>query len=102
MHRSTLPLLLGALTVLGCGDPPADRFVAVPDFLERAAPATCDTILADSSFAVTQLRTATDSTWLLLDEPQRRVHEFTVGARHVWSLPYRSEGPGSLLNPSGV
>ncbi|HSH45119.1 MAG TPA: hypothetical protein VK966_04655, partial [Longimicrobiales bacterium] len=76
--------------------------MAIPDFLEQATPTSCDTILTDGEFAVTQLRTATDSTWLLLDEPQRQILEFTGDLRQVWSLPYRSEGPGSLVNPSGV
>jgi hypothetical protein len=97
MRRSILLLLLP----LACGEPPGEVYVVVENFLERAAPASCEAISV-GSVAVSEIRAATDSTWLLLDEPQRRIVEISHDFRTLWSLEYPSAGPGSLLRPVSV
>ncbi len=100
MRRSILLLLI---PLAGCGgSDQEDVYVVVEDFLDRAAPARCEAIDLASDVAVTEIRSATDSTWLLLDAPQRRIHEITDDFRTIWTLAYPSAGPGSLLSPVSV
>lgn len=99
MRRSALLLLL---PLVSCGGDEEDMYTVVDDFLERAVPARCEAVELGVDVAVTEIRSATDSTWLLLDAPQQRIHEITDDYRTVWTLAYPSEGPGSLLSPVSV
>lgn len=96
MRRSTLALLL---PLASCGEAQADVYAVVGDFLDRAVPVSCERVLADSAFAVTEIRSASDTTWLLLDAPQRRILELDHDLRTVWSLAYPPVGPRSLAAP---
>lgn len=108
MRRPTL--LLFVLFGLACGDPDRDLYVVVDDFLERAVPASCAQARAGDSLALTEIRSASDSTWLVLDEPRRRIIELDHEARTLWSMEYPAVGPGSagkavsaaLIGDSGV
>ena len=93
MRRPTL--LLFVLYGLACAELDGDEYAVVDDFLERAVPASCVQAQAWDSLAVTEIRSASDSTWLVLDEPRRRVTELDHEARTLWSMEYPAIGPGS-------
>lgn len=93
MRRPTLLLLL--LSGLACGEPDGDVYAVVDDFLERAVPAPCERAQAEDGLAITEMRSVSDSTWLVLDEPRRRVAELDHEMRTLWSMQYPAVGPGS-------
>lgn len=93
MRRPTLLLFL--LSGIACGAPDADVYAVVDDFLARAVPASCVRAQAEDSLAVTEMRAASDSTWLVLDEPRRRITELDHELRTLWSMEYPAVGPGS-------
>lgn len=95
MRRSIL--LPGLLLLAACGGEET-TYTVLDGFLDRAAPARCDRILADEGLALTEIRSVTDSTWLLLDEPNRRITEYDHGMRPLWSMELPALGPGAVLN----
>lgn len=96
------PILLLLFPLVACGGDREDVYLVVEDFLERARPVRCEAVELDGDVAVSEIRSATDSTWLLLDEPQRLIQEITDDFRTVWTLAYASEGPGALLSPVSI
>ncbi|HUG40178.1 MAG TPA: hypothetical protein VMM12_06830 [Longimicrobiales bacterium] len=92
MRRSTLLLVV---VLAACGEADRDVYTVVDDFLDRALPARCARAWAGAGIAVSELRSASDSTWLLLDEPRRRIAELDERMRTLWSLEYAAVGPGS-------
>ncbi|MBW3554009.1 MAG: hypothetical protein KY466_10885 [Gemmatimonadetes bacterium] len=92
MRRPTLLLLLSALA---CGEPDGEVYAVVDDFLERAVPASCARAQVRDSLAITEMRSVSDSTWLVLDEPRRRIIELDHEIRILWSMEYPPVGPGS-------
>jgi hypothetical protein len=96
MRKSTLPLLF---VLAACGAADAEDYVIVRDFLGRSTAVECTRLPADTDLAVTGLRTASDSTVLVLDGPGRRVRELDGALRVVWELQAPAAGPGSLDSP---
>ena len=92
MRRLTLLLVL---LPAACGGGETEMYSVVEGFLDRARPAECVAASVGEATALTEVRAVTDSTWLLLDEPQRRVTEFDHRLRPLWSLEYAAAGPGS-------
>jgi hypothetical protein len=96
MRWSTLLLLL----VLGaCAGPDDAGPVVIEDFLGRSPRLACEPLDLPDPVAVTELRTASDSTVLVLDEPGRRVLELDAALRLVWVLEAPAVGPGALSSP---
>ena len=96
------PTLLLALVLTGCGEQDREVYTVVDDFLDRAVPARCTPVDAGEGVAVSEIRSATDSTWLLLDEPGRRIAELDHELRTLWSLEYPATGPGSASKAVSV
>ena len=93
MRRPTL--LLFVLYGIACGEPAGDVYAVVEDFLDRAVPASCAPARAAEDLAITEVRSVSDSTWLVLDEPGRRITELDHEIRTVWTMEYPGVGPGS-------
>lgn len=91
MRRSTL---LPVLLLASCGPEP-ESYTVVEGFLDRARAAECVAASLGDEVALTEIRGVTDSTWLLLDEPQRRITEYDHRLRPLWSAEYPEAGPGS-------
>lgn len=96
MRKSTLLLLL---IVVACGEPEPEDYVLVEDFLARSPRLACEVLPSPGDLAVTDLRTASDSTVLVMDESNRRLVELDAGLRAVWELQAPSAGPGALNAP---
>ena len=94
MRRSTL--LLGLLAA-GCGAQEQPTYAVIDGFLERTVPARCTRAMLNDSVAITEIRSVTDSTWLLLDEAQRRVTELDHELRPLWSMALPAIGPGAVI-----
>lgn len=92
MRRSTLLLVV---VVTACGEADRDVYTVVDGFLERAVPARCSAVSAGQGVAISEIRSTSDSTWLLLDEPGRRIAELDHRMRTLWSLEYDAVGPAS-------
>jgi hypothetical protein len=92
------PTLLMLTAVTACTAEPAEYFV-VKNFLDRSLPVACDPLDAGSDVAVTELRAASDSTFLVLDAAGRRVLELDADLGEVWRLEAPAAGPGSLDAP---
>ena len=94
MRKSILlPLLL-----LACAGDHADAYYAVPDFAARAWPLTCSPVdLGD--VAIDELRSATDTSFLVLDAAQRRLTEFGPELQPLWTLELHSFGPAGIQRP---
>jgi hypothetical protein len=99
MRKPTLLLLLAAA---GCGDPEPTDYVVIDDFLARSPPLSCEPLAPPGHLAVTELRTASDTSVLVLDGPGRRVVELDAALRPVWALDLPAEGPGAINSPVGV
>jgi len=96
MRKSTL-LLLSA--VLACGGTVPEDYVIIEDFLARSSSLACQQVASPEYLAVTELRTASDSTVMVLDESGRRLVELDVTLRQVWELEVPAAGPGALNSP---
>jgi hypothetical protein len=96
MRASTL-LLLTVLTA--CGGADGKEYEIVRGFLDRSSAVECVPLEREEGRAVTGLRTASDSTVLVLDGPGRRLQELDAGLRPVWELQAPPAGPGSLDSP---
>lgn len=94
MRRSTLLL---ALLALACGGGERDLYSVITDFADRATAAACVPGSLGDSVAVTEIRAVTDSTWLLLDEPRRRIAELDHRLRPLWSMEYPGIGPAAVV-----
>jgi hypothetical protein len=96
MRKSTLLLLLIAVA---CGESESEDYVLVDDFLARSPRLACEALPSPGHLAVTDLRTASDSTVLVMDESSRRLVELDAALRPVWELQAPSAGPGALNAP---
>ena len=94
MRRSTL---LPALLAAACAAPEQDPYAVIDGFLDRAVPASCTLTELPGEYALTEIRSITDSTWLLLDEPQRRVTAFDHESHPLWSVALPAMGPGAVV-----
>lgn len=99
MRKSTLPLLLAAAA---CGGATPEDYVIIEDFLARSSGLRCELVASPEYLAVTGLRTATDSTIMVLDEPGRRLVELDRALRPVWELEAPVAGPGAMNSPVSV
>jgi hypothetical protein len=95
MRKSTLLL---PLVALACGEEP-DDYVVIEDFLARSPVLACEALAAPEHLAVTELRTASDSTVMVLDGPGRRLVELDAELRPVWEMEVPAAGPGALDSP---
>lgn len=95
MRMSTLLLLV---PLAACAAEP-EEFAVVEDFLARSDAVSCEALTAGRDVAVTELRTASDSTVLVLDAPGRRIVEFDHDLRPVWEMEAPAAGPASLEAP---
>ncbi len=95
MRRSALLPVFLQLALPGCGggDP---GYTVIDGFRERAAPLACAAIERVRGYAVTEIRSATDSTWTVLDEAQRLVALFDEDMRRIWEVHYPAVGPGAV------
>lgn len=96
MRKSTLLLLPLAMA---CGAAESRDYVVIADFLERSPLLACQALTPPEHLAVTVLRTASDSTVLVMDGPGRRLVELDAALRPVWELEAPSAGPGALNAP---
>lgn len=96
MRKSTLLLLLAATA---CGEGVPDDYLVVDDFLARSPGLACEVLEAPAYLAVTELRTASDTTVMVLDESGRRLVELDATLRPVWELEVPAAGPGTLNAP---
>lgn len=95
MRKSTLVLLMA---LAACGDPAEDAAILLHDFSARSEVLRCDPVTLPLSVAATEIRHATDSTWTLLDDPQRRVLVFDDRLRLRWQVEIPPAGPGAAPN----
>lgn len=95
MRKSILLFLL--LTACS-GDGEEATYHLVPDFADRATPMACAPVDL-GEVAIQELRSATDTSFVVLDAAQRRVTEFSDGLRPIWSLEYDEYGPAALNRP---
>lgn len=108
MRRPILPssgapaaaAVLGLLA--GCGGQSDEGYVVVADFARSAAAVGCEAVSLGRDIAVTELRSISDTTWLVLDEAGRQVLVFDDRLRLVRELRYPAAGPGSLDAPVSV
>ena len=91
MRRSTL---LSILVLASCAPEP-ESYTVVDGFLDVARAAQCVDAGLSEEVVPTEIRSVTDSTWLLLDEPRRRVTEYDHRLRPLWSMEYAEAGPAS-------
>lgn len=82
----------------GCGDAAATPAV-IESFRADAAALTCEAVDLGVEAAPTELRLASDSTWTLLDEAQRRLMAFTDEFRLVRQIELPPIGPGAVEHP---
>lgn len=94
MRKSILLLLLAS----ACTAADAADHTVVNGFLEQAIAVGCEPVDL-GTIAVEELRTATDSSFLVLDAAQRRVTEFADDLRPRWSLEYDEVGPAAVDRP---
>lgn len=95
MRKSILlPLLLTACA----GGDSRVRYELVQDFTDRASPMVCSPVDL-GEVAIEELRSATDSSFLVLDAAQHRLTEFGDDLRPIWSLEYHEHGPGGVDRP---
>ena len=93
MRKPTL-LLLVAVLACDAADPGAP--VLIPDFAERATRLACERTPLPVQTAPTEIRLADDSTWTLLDDPQRMVLAFDDRLRLRWRQELPAVGPGGV------
>jgi hypothetical protein len=93
---------LVVLVAWSCGAPEHEEYVIVDGFLARSTALDCSEVLASGELAVTELRTASDSTVLVLDGPGRRVLELDRSLRVVWEMEAPAQGPGFLDTPASA
>jgi hypothetical protein len=99
MRKSTLLLLLAAVA---CGEDQPENYVVIDDFLARSPRLACETPEPPAYLSVTELRTASDSTVMILDEPGRRLVELDAELRPVWEMPLPAAGPGAVASAVDV
>lgn len=100
MRRPTSLLLL---VLAACGGDEPDGYVVIADFLARSEAVSCSPLAGPlDGLAVTELRTASDSTVLVLDGPGRRILELDPTLRPLWSMDAPAAGPGALEAPVDV
>ncbi|MGK7312136.1 MAG: hypothetical protein ACN0LA_07820 [Candidatus Longimicrobiales bacterium M2_2A_002] len=91
-------ILLPLLLVACAGDTGDAAYRVIPDFVDRSTPIACQEVdLGD--VAVEALRSATDSTFLVLDAAQRRITEYDDRLRQRWTLDYLERGPAAVDRP---
>lgn len=96
MRESTLLLLLA---LAACGEGAREDYVVIEDFVDRSPRLECEAVAEPGDLAVTELRAASDSTVLVLDEPGRRLVELDAGLSRVWELELPAAGPGAVGAP---
>ena len=96
------PILLPFVVLAACADLNGASYVVLDDVLDTATPLTCTRAELGDGVAISEIRSATDSTWLLLDEPARRVTELDHRLRPIWSMEYAALGPGSVARAASV
>jgi hypothetical protein len=100
MRMPTLFLLAAAAACGGGGG--AEDYVVIEDFLGRSPRLECDPVVAPPGLTVTELRTGSDTTVLVLDGPGRRLVELDAALRPVWELNPPADGPGAMDLPVSV
>ena len=94
-------ILLPLLVVACSGDVSDAAYRVVPDFVGRSTPIACRGVdLGD--IAVESLRSASDSTFVVLDAAQRRITEYDDRLQERWTLDYLERGPAAVDRPVGV
>jgi hypothetical protein len=96
MRKSTLLLLVATVA---CGERESGDYVVIEDFLARSPLLACRALPSPEYLAVTALRTASDSTVLVMDGPSRRLVELDASLRPVWEMEAPSAGPGAVNSP---
>ena len=99
MRKSALLL---AIVLVACDGDNALPGVVIEDFRARARPLTCELVALDGDPAIAELRTVSDTSWVILDEAQRLVRLVDDGMRTLWELDLEPEGPLGLPYPAGV
>lgn len=93
------PILLLLPILVTCGDAPGADPAVIHGFRANAAPLTCDPVDLGVEAAATEIRLTSDSTWTLLDGPQRQLLSFDDAFRVVERTPIPATGPGAAVHP---
>lgn len=98
--RESILFLLALLA--GCGAADSPGYVIIENFARDATPVSCEAIDLGVGTAATEIRLVSDSSWTLLDAPQRQVTMFDDRFRvlHRTALPV--VGPGATSSPTSV
>lgn len=93
-------LLSAVLTSAACNGEESG-YVVLDDLIERSSPARCEVVdLGD--VALDLLRSASDTSFVVLDGARRRVTEFDDRLRPTRSFEYLEYGPGKVDRPEDL
>ena len=96
------PILSLSLLVAACQGPAPEDYALVEDFTSRSIAASCEVVDLGSDIAPSEIRLASDSTWLVLDRPQQQIAEYDDQLRLLSLTPIPATGPAAAAEPVSV
>lgn len=91
--------ILLPLVVLACsGDARDSDYRLISDFVARSVRLACQPVDPGGT-AVDRLHSATDTSFIVLDDANGRIAEYTDRLEPVWALEYEEHGPAAVERP---